>query len=176
MGNWTSKYANVATIITCIGMIAGALVFGVTKVRAMELGISNAISAAETAAAKNEQQDMIIAAQTSVLAKLETLVTDIHRRGLIIPRGKAFVMDAPGDAYLELNISDPGASRLLEFEFLKVTNMSNPDRPSAVIKVGPTFSNLTPDYVMQLSTEAGGLLHAAVGSWPNIRVEPIFEE
>ena len=174
MSDWISRYSNFATIGTCVLMLAAGLITSDRKLRAMEASIETALSMAEEEKEKNEQQDKTIADQTVILTKLEVLVGAIYERGLIIPKGKAFVMEAPGDAYLELNVSDVGASRLLGFDRLKVTNMSHPDRPSAIIKVGPTFSNLTPDYVLQLSTEAGALLHAADGKWIQIRVEPVF--
>jgi len=178
-----SKYANLATIITVAIMLASGLLVGDRKLRAMEVGIAAATTAAKTAMAaamlereKNEKQDQVLEQLTKILTKQAQQVDGIYKRGLIIPKGKAFVMEAAGEAYIELNLLDVGASRLKDFNVLKVTNMSHPDRPSATIRVGPSFTNTTPDYVMQLSTEAGLLLHANIDTWIQIRVEPIFEE
>jgi len=160
-----------------VGLIAivGAVTTFNSKLSAMELATVEAMSVASSAKVIAEEEQKKSANRDLIMAQVLAQVGEIYKRGLVIPKGKAFVMDAPGDPYVELNISDTGASRLLEFKELKVTNMSHPDRPSAVIKVGPTFSNLTPDYVLQLSTEAGTLLHTSNGTWIQIRVDPVFE-
>ena len=46
----------------------------------------------------------------------------------------------------------------------------------ADVDIGPSFSNATPNYVMNISKAAGVLLHAQPGTWIEIRATPHFEE
>ena len=167
---------------TLVVLLAGSFYWGSTiqaMTTRMEEGEKKDATQDEMIQALLAQQQAQHQAQQQAQQQLlhqSAMIEDIYKRGLIIPKGKAFVMKAPGDPYVELNILDTGASRLQQYQALKITNMSHPDRPVAIIKVGPVFTNATPDYVIQLSTEAGLLLHAQDGIWIQVRIEPVFKE
>ncbi len=172
----TGKYANFATVITCVVMLAGGLVVSDRKIRGMESGISEARAMAVAEKVKNEEQDELLAQQQAQYAQLAPMIINIYKRGLIV-QGKALVLDVGDEPYAELNSRDPnGPTRLKDFKSLSIINLTHPDMITDEMEIGGSFSNATPGYVMNLSKAAGELLHARPGTWIEVRAEPVFED
>lgn len=170
-----AKYANLSTIIVCAIMLAGGLLVGDRKLRAMETGIETAMALAVSEKAVNEKQDKIIAEQTTILIQLAAQVENIYKRGLVV-QGKALVLDVGDKPYVELNNRDPnGPTRLAGFEHVHVMNLTHPDMFEGEMEIEGSFANATPNYVMNISKAAGVLLHARPGDWIIVRVRPHFE-
>ncbi len=170
IGTWSGS-------LLSIGILAAGLLTGYSEVQGMKLATSEAMAVASSALAvaveertRNEQRD-------AILTRLSEQVGNIYRRGLIV-QGKALVMETGDEPYVELNGRDPnGPSRLSEFEHLNITNLTHPDLILAKdVAIGPTFSNATQGYVMNISRAAGELLHASPGAWIEVRAVPVYED
>ncbi len=173
----SGRYANFIAIgVGVIALVTAVTTFN-SKVSAMELATSEvrAIAAANKVAIEEEQKTN--ARNTSILTQLAAQVDNIYKRGLIV-QGKALVLEIGDEPYIELNSRDPnGPTRLAGFDHLHVMNLTHPEMFEAEVAIGPTtFSNATPNYVMNISKAAGELLHARPGDWILIRAMPHFEE
>ena len=169
IGTWAAAIISVAILV-------GGLLSGYSEVQAMKLATSEAMAVAAANKVAIEEEQKTNARNTSILTQLAAQVDNIYKRGLIV-QGKALVLDVGDEVYVELNSRDPnGPTRLAGFEHLYVTNLTHPDMIMADMDIGPSFSNATPGYVMNISKAAGELLHAAPGTWIVVRIFPHFEE
>lgn len=165
-----------AAVVLAIVAVIGIPIAGYSEVQAMKLATTEvkAIATANAIAITEEQKKTNQA--IVILTQLAAQVDNIYKRGLIV-QGKALVLEVGDTPYIELNSRDPnGPSRLLDFEHLHITNLTHPDLIKAEVDIGPTFSNATPGYVMNISKAAGALLHAQPGDWIIVRAMPHFEE
>ncbi len=172
----SARLSNWATVAGCLAMILGTAWVGGRELQAME----NAIAENSD---KNEAQDKILLAiqeqqklLNKILVQQASQVENVYKRGLIV-QGKALVLDVGDEPYIELNNWDPnGPNRLKGFKKIRITNLTHPDMIMTEVDIGPSMSNTTPGYVMNLSKGAGEILHARPGQWIEIRAIPVFEE
>lgn len=162
--------------LVSIVILIGIVLTGWSELQAMKLATAEAMAVASTAMTLVEGERELNKKRDVILAQLAEQVDNIYKRGLIV-QGKALVLDVGDKPYVELNGRDPnGPTRLVGFEHVHITNLTHPDMIKAEVDIGPTFSNATPGYVMNLSKAAGALLHALPGTWIEVRATPHFEE
>ncbi len=162
--------------LVSVAVLVGIPLTGYSKLMAMELATAEAMAVATTAAVEVEQNRKKIDMVMVLLTQQAAQVDNIYKRGLIV-QGKALVLDVGDKPYVELNARDSnGPTRLADFEKLHITNLTHPDMLNGDVRIGPSFSNTTPGYVMNISKAAGVLLHAKPGTWIEVRAKPHFDE
>ncbi len=163
--------------LVSIVILIGIVLTGWSELQAMKAATAEAMEVATTAMILIEGEKELNEKRDVILAQLADQVNNIYKRGLIV-QGRALVLDVGDKPYVELNSRDPnGPSRLAEFDHLHITNLTHPDLIKAEdVQIGPSFSNATQGYVMNLSKAAGALLHAQPGTWIEVRAVPHFEE
>ncbi len=173
----SGRYANLVGIGVGLVVLVTAITTFNSKVSAMELATSEVLAMASANAVAIEEEQKTNKQNTAILTQLAAQVANIYKRGLVV-QGKALVLDVGDEPYVELNSRDPnGPTRLAGFDHLHVTNLTHPDMIVADMDVGPSsFSNATPNYVMNISKAAGALLHAQPGTWIEVRAVPHFDE
>jgi len=143
----------------------------------MRAATAEAMEVASTAMKLIEGEKELNKKRDAILAEVANQVDNIYKRGLIV-QGEALVLEIGDEPYIELNSRDPnGPTRLAGFDHLYIMNLTHPEMFEAEVDIGPTtFSNATPNYIMNISKAAGVLLHAKPGDWIIVRVMPHFEE
>ena len=170
VGSWCGAMISIALVI-------GGILTGYSEIQGMNLRTAEAMAVASANKVAIEEEQKTNAQNTAILTQLAAQVANIYKRGLVV-QGKALVLNVGDEPYVELNSRDPnGPTRLAGFDHLHVTNLTHPDMIMADMDIGPSsFSNATAGYVMNLSKAAGALLHAAPGTWIEVRAVPHFDE
>jgi len=165
-----------AVSIMAVVAVVGIPITGYSKVMAMELATAEVLAIAEANSMAIIEEQKKTNQAIIILTQLAIQVDNIYKRGLIV-QGKALVLEIGDEPYVELNHRDPnGPARLSDFDHLHVMNLTHPDMFEGEMAIGASFSNATPGYVMNISKAAGVLLHAAPGTWIEVRAMPHFEE
>lgn len=110
------------------------------------------------------QQQQQIRTTQDMLHKIIINMNTIMGKGHVQSNGMS-------DSCLRVNLVSK-AKGYVDYKEAKVTNLSDLDTPSAVIKISGTFRNPDPDYLVELSSSAGRLI-SVEGDEFDVLIEPV---